>query len=297
MLRGMAKKKPSVTLVGSGSLASALAKLLPGAGYKVDEIVVRPQSPRRRSAASLARACNTKLVTAETASWRSEIVWLAVGDSAIASCASSLAPFTNWKGRVVLHSSGALSSKELASLERRGAHVASAHPMMTFVPGTVPRVSGVVWTLEGDAKAVTEARRIVNSLGGVSLKVERKNKPLYHAFGAFLSPLLVVYLESTSEIALASGITRRDLAAVMRPIIEQTLSNLFPTLAKKGESGKAFSGPLIRGDVATIERHLRSLRRLPNVRRLYEALVLAALHSTLPIGKKEAIRRTITKSV
>jgi predicted short-subunit dehydrogenase-like oxidoreductase (DUF2520 family) len=169
--------------------------------------------------------------------------------------------------------------------------------MMTFVPGTVPSISGVVWTLEGDAKAVTQARRIVNSLGGVSLKIERKNKPLYHAFGAFLSPLLVVYLETATEVAFASGIARRDLAAVMRPIIEQTLSNLFPTLSKKGESGKAFSGPLIRGDVATIERHRHSLSRLPDARRLYNVLVLTALQSTLPIRKKGAIRRAITKRV
>ena len=296
MLRGMGNRKSgkAITIVGAGSLAQALATLLPEAGYRVDEIVTRRNSRRKDSARKLARKVDAQLVTVESASW-SDIVWLAVSDGAIADTAKSLASLTDWKGKVVLHSSGALSSKELAPLRRRGAYVASAHPMMTFVPGAVPKMSGVVWTLEGDSRAVSAVRQVLKRLGGKAVPIDPKYKPLYHAFGAFLSPLLVTYLDAASQLALASGISRRDVAALMRPIVEQTLQNLFANVQVESGSGKAFSGPLIRGDVSTIESHMRALKRTPNVRNLYAALVSTALRSGLPVKNKAAISRAISR--
>jgi predicted short-subunit dehydrogenase-like oxidoreductase (DUF2520 family) len=297
MLRGMGKnrRQKSVTLVGAGSLAQALAKLLPKAEYTIDEIVIRPDSSREKSGMRIARSSHAHLATVNDAAWSSEIVWLAISDSAIRECARSLSRLANWKGKVVLHSSGALSSKELETLKRRGAFVASAHPMMTFVPGQAPKMSNVVWTVEGDPRATSAVREMVAALGGLSLTIEKKQKALYHAFAAFLSPLLLVYLEAAAELGLASGIARRDLAPLMRPIMEQTLHNAFANLGKKGELGKAFSGPLIRGDVATIQRHLRALKSSPNAKGLYETLVLTALGGSLPINNRLAIRRTIER--
>jgi predicted short-subunit dehydrogenase-like oxidoreductase (DUF2520 family) len=293
----MAKKKPArtITLVGAGNLSQALLRLLSSAGYRIDEIVIRPNSSRKLAVAKIARAVGARVAAAEDATWSAGVIWLAVSDGAIAECANSLAPRANWKGKVVLHSSGALSSNELAALRRRGAHVASVHPMMTFVSGRAPKVSGVAWTLEGDAKATPVAREIVRSLGGLPIAIDPKHKSLYHAFGAFLSPLLVVHLEIASQLALASGIARRELGAVMRPIIDQTLRNFFANLSEDGGSGRAFSGPLIRGDVETIECHLRVLKAFPAALDLYVSLVSGALRSHLPVKKAASIRRALRK--
>jgi predicted short-subunit dehydrogenase-like oxidoreductase (DUF2520 family) len=293
----MAKKKPgrSITLVGAGNLSQALVRLLPNAGYRIDEIVIRPSSSRKSAVAKIARGVGARVTAVENATWSSNVIWLTVSDDAIADCANSVAPRTDWKGKVVLHSSGALSSGELAALRRLGAHVASVHPMMTFVPGRVPNVSGVAWTLEGDPKATAVAREIVRSLGGLSIAIDPKHKSLYHAFGAFLSPLLVIHLEIASQLALASGIERRKLGDVMRPIIDQTMRNFFANLSEEGGSGKAFSGPLIRGDVETIESHLRVLKAFPAALDLYVSLVSGALRSHLPVKKAASIRRAIRK--
>ena len=159
--------------------------------------------------------------------------------------------------------------------------------MMTFVPGTVPNMSGVVWTLEGDASAVSAVRRIVQLLGGKVCQIDRKYKSLYHAFGAFLSPLLVAVPGRGVAACLASGISRRDLAALMRPIVEQTLQNLFANIHAKTGPGKAFSGPLIRGDVSTIESHIRALKRPPNARSLYVALVAQRCIAVCRLGTRQ----------
>ena len=295
MLRGMAKKDSgqSVVLVGAGSLAHALASLLPKAGYRISEFVIRSKSERRREAEKLAQASRARLATFETASWDAGIIWVAVSDGAIASTAELMAPLADWKGRIVLHSSGALASTELWALKRRGAVVGSVHPMMTFVPEGVPEVSGIAWTIEGDRQATAVARTVVRALKGVQLSIDARNKSLYHVFAAFLSPLIVVHLETAARLAVAAGIPRRELTAVMRPIVEQTIQNYFEKKGSGAGAGKAFSGPLIRGDVATIEGHLRALRWDREALSLYRALVAAALKSDLPVKSKAAIRRAI----
>src|SRR5579859_2893475 len=117
---------PSITLIGAGNLAGALALALCQAGYRIDEIVSRPGSlPRARR---LARRVQAHAVTSSNARLSADIIWLCVNDDAIRSSAEEYAPAVSWKGKIGLHSSGALASDELRPLKRRGAVVASAHP-------------------------------------------------------------------------------------------------------------------------------------------------------------------------
>lgn len=287
----MAKGREEVIVVGAGNVARALVLLLPRAGFKVSEIVTR-RSSKRRTAVAAAQAQGTKHVTLDRATFTANVVWLAVSDAAIRPCAGQMAKRGDWRNKVVLHSSGALTSDELDPLRRCGARVASVHPMMTFVPGKTPSLDGVAWSVEGDSKAVKAATAIVKALGGRAFKIEKKNKPLYHAFGAFLSPLLVVHMDRAAELAVEAGIPRKGIPRFMAPIVRQTLENLYANLDKKGGSGKAFSGPLVRGDVGTIERHLKALRA-SGVGKLYRVLVESAIESGLPVKNRDAIRRSL----
>jgi predicted short-subunit dehydrogenase-like oxidoreductase (DUF2520 family) len=168
--------------------------------------------------------------------------------------------------------------------------------MMTFVQGSLPDMAGVIWTVEGDGSAVAVARRMVRGMMGRAFTIDATQKPLYHAFGAFLSPLLVVHLQTAAQLALKTGIPSRDLALLMRPILMRTFANFLVHVGEKGGSGKAFSGPLIRGDVETIRVHLRSLRQVPSARRLYIALLRSALESDLPLRNRSAVRRLLSGS-
>ena len=88
-----------------------------------------------------------------------------------------------WKGKIALHSSGALSSDELGVLRERGAAVGSVHPMMTFVRGSRPELAGVSFALEGDARAVRVARSVVKDLGGTAYSIRKQDKAAYHTRG------------------------------------------------------------------------------------------------------------------
>jgi predicted short-subunit dehydrogenase-like oxidoreductase (DUF2520 family) len=247
--------KPSIAFVGAGALAAGLGQTLHQHGYSIDEIVVRSANS---NAKRLAAKLGARLVSLESAALLSKIVWLAVPDDAIATCSEALATRRDWNGRVVLHSSGALSSAVLGSLKTRGAAVASLHPMMTFVSSTKgpsrDSLRGVSFAVEGDPAAAKVATAIARELGGEVLKLSPKRKAAYHAFGSFLSPLIVAELTAAEEVAKLAGISKAQAQRIMRPIVQRTVANY---LDNGGQ--KAFSGPLVRGDVETVRRHVEAL--------------------------------------
>lgn len=278
----MPGKKPTITIFGAGNLGSAMARALHAAGYKIDEIVHRGGATAAR-ARRLARELGARAATGDSARFSADLIWLCAGDSAIAATAVQLARGGEWRGKVALHSSGALSSAELKPLRERGASVASLHPMMTFVRDVRPELSGVTFTVEGDQRAVRVARRIAVDVGGRVLAIDPRRKPLYHAFGAFTSPLIIATLAAAERVANKAGIKPADARAAMAPIVAQTFRNYL----SRGPA-EAFSGPLVRGDIATVRRHLEALRALPEERAAYMALARSALRA-LPVRNRREL--------
>ncbi len=283
------KNKPIMAIVGPGRLGSALARALHGAGYRIEEIVYRRGGRSPAAARRLAREIRGMAVSFERARLSATLIWLCVADSDLAACAAALATRA-WKGKVVLHTSGALPSEVLGPLRAAGAAVGSAHPMMSFVRGAETPLMGVVFALEGDTPALRPARHIVAALGGRAVTIRREAKPLYHAFGAFTSPLLIATLAAGERVAAAAGLSAKQARAAVGPILEQTLRNY---LARGAAA--AFSGPLVRGDVETVRRHLQALRAVPEAREAYVALVNSALR-TLPVKRVTAMRELLRKA-
>ena len=281
------KPKPTISLIGAGRLALALAPALHQAGYVIDQIVSRNDAASLQRARELACSVNAAAVKLRDFQGVSQIVWLCVGDAAIAACAAELARAGEWKGRVALHSSGALASDELAPLRRRGARVGSLHPLMTFVHLSRPSLSGVGFAVEGDAAAVRAARGIVLDLGGESFAVGTSAKPLYHAWGAFGSPLLVMELALAERVAQAAGLRPALARRTIAPLVRRTVDNYFA----HGPAA-AFSGPLVRGDVETVRRHLKELAKVPGARGVYVALAKSAM-KTLPVGRRRDMERLL----
>ena len=242
-------KRPSVAIVGAGRLGKALAQRLSQAQY-VTQIVLRSKRPK---------------------TLRAEVIWFCVPDAKIASVANTFSGI-KWKGKYAFHSSGVLSSDALNSLRNVGALVASIHPLMTFVKGSVPELTGVSFAVEGDASAVRVARGIVRDLGGQAVGIKKQDKVAYHAFATMICPLLVSLLAVSEKAAGLAGMSAAESRRRMLPIIRQTLCNY----EKRGPAG-AFSGPIVRGDVETISAHVKALAKAPAAKNAYAALARAAL--------------------
>lgn len=287
MSRKISPKKPRVAIVGAGNLASALAVALHVAGYGIEQVVSRGSAASLRRARRLAREVRAAAVTASQAHIRAEIVWFCVPDATIADVAESLVNAADWKSKVAVHSSGALTSDELAGLRERGAAVASVHPLMTFVKGSRPPLVGVSFAVEGSPRAVRAARAIVLDLSGQSVAIRKRQKEAYHAWGMFASPLLTALLAAGERVAGAAGVGPKAARERMLPILRQTLANY----ARLG-AAESFSGPIPRGDVATVGKHLKVLLEVPDVREVYVALALSALHD-LPAKDRAGLEKML----
>src|SRR5712692_2877034 len=274
--------KPQIAVVGPGRLGTALALELTRAGYRVEEVVSRSNRASQPTAHKLAKLVRARAATTKTAQLDADLIWFCVPDREIAVVARELSTTTGWNGKIAFHSSGALASDELNVLRRRGAAVASVHPMMTFVRGSIPSLKRVPFGVEGDAAAVRVARRVVEDLGGEVFTVRKQSKAAYHAWGAFASPLLVAALVTAEQVARKAGLSAAQARKKMLPIVRQTVANY----AKLGPAG-AFSGPLVRGDMAIVRKHLRVLREVPGAKEVYVALARAALHHLPVRGRKE----------
>ena len=163
----------------------------------------------------------------------------------------------------------------------------SVHPMMTFVRGSRPELAGVSFALEGDARAVRVARRVVKDLGGTAYSIRKEDKAAYHAWGTFASPLFTALLATTEQVAALAGVRRNAARRRMMPILRQTLANYAELGAARG-----FSGPIVRGDGDTVKRHLSVLRAEPVARDSYLALARAALQF-LPVKNRSQLQETL----
>src|SRR5580704_775809 len=260
MLPAMAAK-PQIAIVGPGRLGSALAISLKRAGYEISEIVSRNNAGSKQRARSLARRVGARVSPGDNARLDADIVWFCVPDREIASASRQLASIVSWEGKTAFHSSGALASDELNALRRHGAAVASLHPMMTFVNGSIAPLQGVPFAIEGDKVAVLVARRVVKNLGGEAFAIRKQQKAAYHARGSFASPLLVALLVTGEQLARKAGLSAVEARKKMLPIVKQTIAN-YEALGPAG----AFSGPIVRGDAETVRKLCRLSEKFPKRR-------------------------------
>ena len=284
-------KNLSISIVGAGNVGSVLAPALQDSGYRVDEIVVRDNPVSIRRGKSVARSSGSTAVKDAQASFSADVIWLCVTDDAIASVARALARRrdVDWRGKIVFHASGALTSDELKPLKKRGAAIASTHFMQSFVPGSNPSLA-VPFAVEGDRKATTAALEIGADLGAKPFVIRKQSKVLYHAMGFFSSPLVIIALSLSESVGRKAGLNSKQIESVIKPMFARTAENYL----KKGSAG-AFVGPINRGNIATVQKHLRDLKRIPEAHAAYIAMGKAAL-KTLPVKNRKQLEGLFRKA-
>ena len=288
-VRKRSEPAKSVSIVGAGRLAHALAANLSGIGWEVSSILVRAGREREKAVRKLARQVGATVEVLRRTDVCSRLVWICVPDSAIADVAAKLAERGTWRERVVFHSSGALTSEELAPLCGKGAKVASVHPGMTFVRESKTSMQGVPFGIEGDAAALRLARKIIGDFGGTAVRIPKEKKALYHAFDTLASPMLVALMAALEKVGKAAGIPEKELRTIAGPLLRQTLENYLTHGAEA-----AFTGAFVRGDHEVVKKHVEQLREVPLAREAYVALARVAIKH-LPVKNREALRKAISK--
>lgn len=274
---------PPVGIVGPGRAGLGLAVALRRARVKVCGVHGRRARPAPPG---------LKLTAGGTPPWlgAAGVVVLAVPDDALPACVAELARGAALApGAVVLHLSGALTSEVLAPLAALGAATGSMHPLVAFgpEPARVARqLRGAAFALEGDVAAVGVADAMVRRLGGLPLTVAPELKPLYHAGAVFASSYLVGLVAAAARLLERAGIAGQDALAALVPLVRATVANL-----EAAGPAAALTGPIARGDAATVRRHLMALGQADAA--LYRALGVETLklarRAGLEAGKAERI--------
>jgi len=281
------------SVVGAGRVGTALGSALTRKGWELAAIVDRDAAAARESRKIIGRGRAT--TDLRRAARGAQALFICVPDDAIEAVAGRLARAdSGWRGRLVFHTSGLVSSAALGALRARGASVASLHPVQAFPGkrGGARLFSGIYWGLEGDKAAVSAGRGIVKALGGRSFILLEKNKPMYHA-ACSLASTAFISLEGAAAALLEEAGVRRNLAsAILLPLVQGTLQNV-----KELGLKNALTGPLVRGDVRTVRKHLEVLRSRPLYLEIYKSLGRQALGfvcgGKVPPGKVRALRRLL----
>jgi predicted short-subunit dehydrogenase-like oxidoreductase (DUF2520 family) len=279
------------SILGAGRLGVSLGAALARRGWTPMAVVDR-DGRAAREGRRLIGGGRASTAAAAAAAARGPLI-IAVPDGEVRRAASELARAGGpWPERAVFHTSGILPAAVLAPLARLGARTASLHPIQTFprrdTPGSV--FTGISWGLEGDGAAIETGRAIVRSLRGHILLLSAENKVLYHAACALASNALVA-LEWTAENVLSeAGIAADAAAAALAPLVQGTLQNV-KTLGPAG----ALTGPVLRGDVATVRKHLEALKGEPEAREIYAALAKNVLRLAEKRGLAEDRARSLRR--
>jgi len=247
-------------LVGAGRVGTAVAELLRRAG----NTVIGVSSRTRESAEREARRLDVPVMAIEDAP-RAEVILLGVPEAALPEMDELLAPRVG-PGHVVWHVAGAHGVSALERVATAGASVAALHPVQAC-----PSVDAAIRRLPGSAWGVTcspglegwSAEVVSGQLEGRPVPVPEDLRPLWHAAAVVTSNGVTALMASGER--LIGGITDGP-EHVLGPLALGTITN-----AIEGGGGAAtLTGPVMRGEVATVQRHLEALRsRDPEMAKIY----------------------------
>lgn len=245
----------ALNIIGAGKLGRTLGRLAVASGkYRLQDCVARSVASAQTAVDFIGagRACS-RLAEVRPAA----LTLLAVPDDAIAATAHALADSgVVLSGAVVFHASGAAEAELLAPLRAAGAHIASLHPAFSFADPAraVAQFAGTLCALEGDAAALPLLRELAAAIGAQPFALAPGGKAAYHAALSVASNYLVTLADIARQLALQGGVDAALLPALLGPLMQGSLAN---ALALGPQA--ALTGPIVRGDAATVARHLAVL--------------------------------------
>ena len=233
-----------IGIVGTGRAGSVVGAALRAAGHQLTGVTARSDASRDRAARLLP---GVPVVDLPALVAGAEIVVLAVPDDAIATVGPRVGASA---GQYVVHLSGAHG---LAVLDGSGGTPVALHPPMTFTGAEldVRRLAEVTFTATAPDTARALVEELVEGIGAGVQWVAEEDRAAYHAGVVHGANYLVTLVEQASEVLRSAGIG--DPVAILRPLMTALLDNALR------DGPAALTGPISRGDVATVRAHLEVL--------------------------------------
>jgi predicted short-subunit dehydrogenase-like oxidoreductase (DUF2520 family) len=281
-----AEPTPVVFIMGAGVVGTALAARLVRAGVPVAGLHGR-QAELSDAASAISGVLATTGEIPEILS-QADVVIVSVRDERIREVVERLLREKRLrKNQVLLHTSGAIASSEvLAAARGQVGALGTLHPLVSFAD---PRLAAeglrtVAFGIEGDPEARKLARKLVGLLGARAVSLEAKDMALYHAGAVLVSNYVVALADLGRGLLVEAGVPAAEALPALIPLMTSVVQNL----AQVGLPG-ALTGPVERGDVSSVERHLRTLEeRAPHMVELYRLVGREVVRIALNKGPLDA---------
>ncbi|MFZ0456573.1 MAG: Rossmann-like and DUF2520 domain-containing protein [Ignavibacteriaceae bacterium] len=253
----MISKRSNIALVGAGKIAYSLVNALVKSNYRVKLII----SNNIDSAKKLAQKFSIKNYSENLTNLDDKIrvVFIYVPDNQIRVTSDKIANLHfNFRNSLFVHLSGAENISKLISLKKAGALTASFHIMQTFPSRRIVKIENCYASIETENEI---AERFLFKLAGdfnsKPFKLSSADKIKYHLAGVFASNFLVGnFFNSENIFNIKKQENNYNSFELLSPIMKSTIDNI-----EKLGSSKALSGPIERGDLTTIKKHINSLKK------------------------------------
>lgn len=159
----------------------------------------------------------------------------------------------NLKDKIVCHFSGSLSSGIFSNSGSTGASCCSVHPMYAFSSKYTSylQFNTACLSVEGQERAVQEMKKLFEALHHKVFVINPCDKAKYHAAAAFASNYVTGILHIALQLLKECGFNESDAIKLLAPVI---LNNVNSVL--ENGTAHALTGPVERGDISTVERHI-----------------------------------------
>jgi predicted short-subunit dehydrogenase-like oxidoreductase (DUF2520 family) len=267
-----------VGIIGAGIVGTAFAVLLNRKGYDVAVVFSRSRS----SSVKLAERVNGCRVadSCQAVADGAEFTFITTPDAAISSVVSQV----KWrKGASVVHCSGADSTDILEPARKTGAMVGCFHPLQTFavVDQAIDNIPGSTFALEAEEPVFSTLKSMASDMGGHWIKLKAEDKVAYHAAAVFASNYLVTLVKIASDLWQTFSVPADQATRALLPLMRGTLHNI-ETIGIPD----CLTGPIARGDVGTVDKHLAILHEKANALLFpYKELGLQTIPIALAKGK------------
>jgi len=248
--------KIKIAIIGAGRIAYSLTTALLKAGYIVDVII----SKKNKSAKALAEKFGIKKYSTDInlISKSVNVLFLTVPDSEIKKTSLQLSKLKlNYSKIFFVHFSGAENIRVLAPLKSEGGQTGSLHLMQTFPSKKIVNIKNVNSAIETNDDSVYKfLLQLCSDLQLIPFRIDSKDKAYYHLAGVYASNFLAGNLFNAQKFLSLNNIDEQKYFNILSSTIHSTLQNI-----KALGPAKALSGPVDRGDIKTIRKHISSLRK------------------------------------
>jgi predicted short-subunit dehydrogenase-like oxidoreductase (DUF2520 family) len=274
---------PDIGFIGAGTTGTAIAVRLAQHGYRVTAVSSRSLNSAEKLAARI-RGCKAYSQAQEVADI-AELVFITTPDDAISIVADEI----QWHDRQsVVHCSGAHSVDILEAAKQRGADTGCFHPLQTFasIEHAIDNIPGSTFAIEAEEPLASLLKKAAVDLEGDWVTLKAGDKVLYHAAAVIACNYLVTLVKLSTDLWQTFDVPPAQAIKALMPLLQGTLSNI-----KNVGLPNCLTGPIARGDLGTISRHLESLsQQAPSVLDIYKELGLQTIPIALAKGKIDSQR-------